>query len=418
VSATRVTPRVLPEAILDHFRPGVTIYIPGGVAELAFLRDLLIAHPERLDGVTLVSGLIPGINRFDYAGLHPGARLRVFMMSDALQASFAAGRVEVLPLAYTGTAAYLAALQPDLAILNLTAPQDGLCSFGVSADFGPIAARSAKARIGVLNAGMPRPAVSPTIALSSLDAVVEIDAPLPMFGDPAPTPETEALARIVAELVPDGAVVETGIGAAPAAVWRALHGHKGLRLRSGLISDGVLEAWKAGAMAERGHVAGIAYGGADLHAWLEGQDRVAFADVFTTHYPDPADPAPFMAINSALEVDLFGQVNLEWRAGRWVSGVGGAPDFTRIARASSGGRSIVALPSTAASGSISRIVGRLTTPTVSLPRTEIDTIATEHGFADLKVLGPDRRAEALIAVAAPEHRPALSDAWRELRRNG
>ena len=410
--------RIKPEAILDRFRPGAVIYIPGGVAELGVLRDLLIARPERLDGVTLVSGLIPGINGFDYAGLHPGARLRVFMMSDALQASYAAGRVEVLPLAYTGTAAYLANLRPDLAILHLTPPQDGLCSFGVAADFGPIVARSAKARIGVLNAAMPRPAVSPNIALSGLDAVVEIDAPLPTFRDPAPTAEADALARIVAGLVPDGAVVETGIGAAPAAVWRALHGHKGLRLRSGLVSDGVLEAWKAGAMTEGGHVAGIAYGGAELHAWLDGQDRVAFADVFTTHYPDLTCAAPFIAINSALEVDLFGQVNLEWRGGRWVSGVGGAPDFTRIARASPSGRSIVALPSTAGAGSISRIVGRLATPTVSLPRTEVDTIATEHGFADLKPLDPDRRAEALIAIAAPAHRPVLADAWRELRGRG
>ncbi len=411
-----IPPRIRPEAILDHFRPGATIYIPGGVAELGVLRELLIAEPDRLDGVTLVSGLIPGINSFDYAGLHPGARLRVFMMSDALRASFAAGRVEVLPLAYTGTAAYLAALQADLALLHLTPPEDGVCRFGAAADFGPIAARSARARIGMLNTGMPRPAVSPGVALSDLDAVVEIDAPLPTFADPAPSPALEALARGVADLVPDGAVVETGVGAAPAAVWRALHGHRNLRLRSGLVTDGVLQAWRAGAMAGRGHLAGIAYGSADLHAWLDRQDRVAFADVFTTHLPDPTDPAPFMAINSALEVDLYGQVNLEWRAGRWVSGVGGAPDFTRIARASPGGRSIVALPSTA--GAISRIVARLETPTVSLPRTEVDTIATEHGVADLKPLDPDRRAEALIAIAAPAHRAALADAWRRLRGAG
>jgi len=409
-----VSPTVLSsDAVLDHFKPGSTIYIPGGVAELSFLRDLLIAEPERLDGVTLVSGFIPGINGFDYAGLHPAARMRVFMMSDALQASFAAGRVEVLPLAYTGTAAYLASLQPDLAILHLTTPRDGLCSFGVAADFGPIVAGSAKALIGVLNAAMPCPARSPTISLTRLDALVKIEAALPVFTDPTPTPDTQALAGIVADLVPDGAVVQTGIGAAPAAVWRALHGHKRLRLRSGLVTDGVLAAWNAGAMAEGGHLAGIAYGSKALHAWLDDQDRITFADVFTTHMPDLSDSAPFMAINSALEIDLFGQVNLEWRAGRWVSGVGGAPDFTRIARASPGGRSIVALPSTAASGSISRIVGRLTTPTVSLPRTEVDTVATEYGFADLKAVTPHARAEALIAIAAPAHRPALAGAWRE-----
>lgn len=408
--------RVPAEAILDHVRPGAVIYLPGAVAELGVVRDLLSAHRDRLDGVTLVSGLIPGMNGFDYAGLHPGVRLRVFMMADALQTAFAAGRVEVLPLAYSGTAAYLAALQPDLAILHLTPPRDGVCSFGVAADFGPIVARAAKARIGVLNAAMPRPTHAPAIALADLDAVVEIDAPLPTFADPRPTPEIEALARRVAALIPDGAVVETGVGAAPAAVWSALHAHRGLRLRSGLVTDGVLQAWRAGALTDGGHVAGVAYGGAELLAWLDGSARVAFADVFTTHTSDPAETAPFFAVNSALEVDLFGQVNLEWRAGRWVSGVGGAPDFTRIARASPGGRSIVALPATAAGGTISRLVARLDTPTVSLSRSEVDTIVTEYGVADLTPLDPPRRAQALIAIAAPAHRAALAEAWARLCR--
>jgi len=410
--------RISLEAILDHLRPGATVYLPGGVGELGPVRDLLIAHRERLDGVTLVSGLIPGINSFDYAGLHPRVQLRVFMMSDALSASFAAGRVHVLPLAYSGTADYLASMQLDLAVLHLTVPQDGVSSFGVAADFGPIAARSAKARIGVLNLAMPRPSVSPTIALSGLDGAVEVEAKVPTFSDPAPNAETLALAQIVAGLVPDGAVVETGIGAAPSAVWRALHQHRGLRLRSGLITDGVLAAWKAGAMTDAGHLAGIAYGGDELLAWLDRQDQVAFADVFTTHRPDASSAAPFIAINSALEVDLFGQVNLEWRAGRWISGCGGAPDFARIARASPGGRSIVALPSTAGAGRISRIVPRLNAPTVSLARTEVDTVATEHGYADLKGLDLDRRAEALIDIAGVEHRAALADAWRALRARG
>ena len=121
-----------------------------------------------------------------------------------------------------------------------------------------------------------------------------------------------------------------------------------------------------------------------------------------------------MAINSALEVDLFGQANLEWRSGRQVSGVGGAPDFARGAMASAGGRSIIALPATA--GGASRIVARLTAPTVSLARHETDVIVTEHGVAELRGKTVGERAEALIAIAAPEHRGALQDAWREIRR--
>ncbi len=402
-----------PEALLDHFRPGAVIYIPGGVGELACLHDLLAGEPDRMQGVTLVSGLIPGINDFDYAALHAEARLRVFMMSGALRGSFEAGRVELMPLAYTDTAAYLAALQPDLAILHVTPPQDGLCAFGVSTDFGPIVAASARKRIGIVNRRMPRPTLGATLPVEALDGVLEIDEPIRTYAEPPPTPEVEALAAYVARLVPNGAVVQTGIGAAPTAVWRALERHEGLTLRSGMVTDGFLRAYQAGAVVERGHLAGIAMGGQPLLDWLDGQDKLAFADVFATHGAEAlGGVANFTAINSALEVDLFGQTNLEWQGGRPISGVGGAPDFVRAARRSPGGRAIAALPSTARGHSISRIVPRLTMPTVSLARSEADTVVTEYGVAELRGLSQEDRAQALIAIAHPDHRGDLATQWR------
>jgi acyl-CoA hydrolase len=115
-------------------------------------------------------------------------------------------------------------------------------------------------------------------------------------------------------------------------------------------------------------------------------------------------------------VDLFGQANIEWRSGRLVSGLGGAPDFARAARASPGGRAILALPATAAGGSVSRIVARLDAPAVSLARDDADLVVTEHGVADLRGAAMEARAEALIAIAAPEHRDRLAEAWAALRR--
>jgi acyl-CoA hydrolase len=121
------------------------------------------------------------------------------------------------------------------------------------------------------------------------------------------------------------------------------------------------------------------------------------------------------SINSALEVDLFGQVNVEWQGSALSSGVGGGPDFMRAATFSPGGRSIIALPATAERGMVSRIVARLARPSVSVARSDIDTVVTEHGVAELRDKGIDERAQALITVAAPQFRAELEEEWRALR---
>ena len=398
---------------LDDLRPGAQVYIPGASGELASLRQALQDDPERLDGVTLTSCLVPGMNSLDYAALHAGVGLNTFLLPPPLRASFESGRVQVRPLAYSAIARYLAAAAFDVAFLNLTPAQNGVCGFGACADFGPIVARTAKRRIGVLNTALPRPVSTPGLALDDLDGVIEVHDPMGAAAVAAPSPDMQALAQRVVALVPDGAAIQTGIGSAPAAVWSALQQHRGLRLYSGMVTNGFLDALEAGAMAQDGHVAGVAFGDAALYAALDRSSRVRFADVHATHGPGLDGVEGLVAINSALEVDLLGQANLEWLNGRLVSGVGGAPDFTRAAQLSPGGRSILALPATARGGGLSRIVPRLTSPGVSIPRNAIDTVVTEYGAADLKALSMDQRAAALIAIAAPQHREALDRAWRE-----
>ena len=134
-------------------------------------------------------------------------------------------------------------------------------------------------------------------------------------------------------------------------------------------------------------------------------DLVRFATTLETHgYGELSALPRLISINSALEIDLFGQVNVEWQGLRLSGGVGGGPDFMRAASNSHGGRSIVALPASAKGGSVSRIVSRLTSPSTSIARSDIDTVVTEHGVADLRDKGLDERAEALIALAAPQFR--------------
>jgi acyl-CoA hydrolase len=183
-----------------------------------------------------------------------------------------------------------------------------------------------------------------------------------------------------------------------------------------MANDPMRDLAQAGVLAQTGHKVGIAYGSSGFYSYLAESGLCAFATTLETHDPSIVGAIErFHAVNSALEVDLFGQVNVEWQSGRLSSGVGGAANFARAALASPGGRSIVALPATARGGTISRIVTRLTNPSIGLGRTEVGTVVTEHGVADVRHLGLDRRAEALISIAAPAFRTELQEAWSAMR---
>ena len=214
----------------------------------------------------------------------------------------------------------------------------------------------------------------------------------------------------MAELVPDGATFQAGIGDTPAAIVSALKLHRGLRVHSGIITQQYQQLAESGALdmaAE--HVSGIAWGDAAFRSWLP-QSGFVFRSVVETHGHDELAAIPgFVSIGSALEVDLRGNLNLEWRAGRRVSSVGGAPDYLRAAAASAGGRAIIALQAASGSGG-SRIVPRLNAPSISGELADI--VVTEHGVARIKGLSGDDRAKALIAIAAPEHRAFLENARR------
>ncbi len=402
--------------LLDELRPGLSVFVQGTTGEPQGFIAGLEADPERARGVRFTACLVPGINRFDYAAVHPEASMTAFMASEAWAETAKAGRTEIAPLCYSQTAAAIAAGAFDLAIMQVTPPDaDGLCSFGVSGDFPPLAWRKAKRRVGVVNPAMARPPRAETIPADALELTVEDDTPLLGAPDAAPSPALLIISKHVAALIPDGAAIQTGVGAAPAAILAALKDHKGLVIRSGMVTEGYRTLYEAGALASKDQrQAGIAYGTAAFYAWVAETDLCAFASVARTHGAAALAATPALtAINSALEVDLFGQANLEWRKGRAISGVGGAPDFAKGAMSSEGGQSIIALPATA--GALSRIVPRLAAPTVSLARHETDVIVTEHGVANLRGRTLEARAEALIAIAAPEHRGALQDAWREIR---
>lgn len=406
------------EPLLALLRTGLDIYVPGSTGEILSLTGALASDPGRAKGVRFVGCYVPGMNQFDYAGLHHDVRVSSFMLPPAMRASFERGRVEVIPVDYFGAANILAAGRYDVVVAHVAPPDaQGLCSLGIASDFTPLVWERGAVRVLVVNPSMPAMPRGPRLRLGDADLVLESDSPLVLAPHHASSDQLDAIAAVVVELVPDGASIQAGIGGAPGAAMGKLVNHRGLILRSGMANDDLRALYDAGALAPDGaHKVGIAFGSAELYDFLAQSDLLRFGTTLRTHDASLLSTIPrFHAINSALEVDLFGQVNVEWQAGRWSSGVGGAPNFARAAVASPGGRSIVALPATAKGGTVSRIVAKLTAPTVGIPRSDIDTIVTEFGTAEVRAMDLDSRAEAIIAIAEPRFRADLQDEWRAMR---
>jgi acyl-CoA hydrolase len=408
------------KALWAEFRPRRTIYVPGSAGESLALAQALRDEPERAAGVRFLSCLVPGMNEtLDYAGLTPTTRCTTFMLPACMRASLACGQVELIPRTYWGAAQHLAGTRCDVAIAHVAPPDDnGMCSLGIASDFAPLVWPQAAVKILLVNPAMPRMPHAPALSVGDADRVVTMEGPLveaPM--PPATSGEINAIAAHVAALVPDGARLQTGIGGAPGVVWRHLEGRRGLILRSGMANDWLCDLAHAGALAEGAdHVAGVAYGSSGFYGELARSGLVRFTHTLETHSLPALIGVPRLtSINGALEVDLFGQVNVEWQGMFLSGGVGGGPDFMRAATFSPGGRSIIALPATARKGTVSRIVARLDKPTVGIARSDIDTVVTEHGVAALRDKGMDQRADALIAIADPQFRDRLAQDWRALR---
>lgn len=406
------------QEIAALIRPGMRVLLHAGPVECLALQEALRADPERAAGVIFTGLFIPGVNTFDYAALTPTTRVQSTFVPPTSRATFEGGRLEFLPLHYSAFAAYLARHPADLAILHLPPPRDGVFSCGLGADVADGVSRYARRVVVIVNPSLPHTRGAIAIDADEVEAVAETDEPVTVFAESGGEPVVTAMAARVAAFVEDGDTLQIGIGRLPCAVLRALRGRRRLRFHTGIINDEVLRLVDEGAIAEPDGehapiITGIALGGSDVLA-VSARPEVAFHGVAVTHDARRIAQIPrFTAINSAVEVDLFGNVNCETVRGRQVSGIGGAADFARAARLAEDGRAIVALPSQA--GGKSRIVPCLAGGSTSQTRNDIDILVTEHGSVRLRDLGLDARAEAISMLAAPEDRPGLADAWRALR---
>ena len=221
------------------------------------------------------------------------------------------------------------------------------------------------------------------------------------------------IGQLVAGLISDGDCIQTGIGAIPAAILNELADKNDLGMHGGLLDDGGMRLIQAGNVNGRSkaidtgkHITGMALGSAALIDWLADRPDVLFKGADYTHEISVIGRLDnFVSINSAVEIDLHGQVNAEVAGGRQISGTGGSVDFMRSARVSKGGRSIIAMNATARGGAVSRIVEKV--ETVTALRTDVDIVVTEFGVAHLKNLSLKARARALAGIAAPVFRDGL-----------
>lgn len=308
--------------------------------------------------------------------------------------------------------------RPDVVLLHVAPPRDGLFSLGIEVNILPAAIEQCRARGGVviaqINPLMPYTYGDAQIPQDQIDLAIEAEEPLATTAPAAPAAPAEtpgAFARIgaqVAAMVEPGATVQAGIGAVPDAVLAALRGHHGLRVWSEMISDGVLGLERAGALAPYADLtASFLFGSAELHAWVDGNPRLRLLRTEVVNDPARISAQTRMtSINTALQVDLHAQANASYVRGRIHSGFGGQSDFVVGALHASRGQAIIALPSWHAKTDASTIVGQLAEPATSFQHT---AVVTDVGRADLFGLCQREQAANLIEHAA---RPGARDRLR------
>lgn len=416
------------EAIL-HLRtlhPGpARVFVAGCGGEPAGLVRVIGNAPDLARDITFVGVWIPGVNRTDWASLDQSARAETSFMSPDWRAGFEAGRLNFLPKDYVQSFEWLSRTRVDFGFVIVSPPDpQGHVSLGVSPDFAPaILDRPDIPLCAIINPSMPEPKDGPKYSLSRFACIAEDSTPLPELPRKALPPAFAKIGEIIADLIgPEPACLQFGLGNVQQAVLEALAGRKregNLRIHSGMVSDPVLDLIAAGHIPDLPGqiVTGVALGSPALYELARTDRRFAFRPVSHTHDARILSSIDrFVAINSAIEVDLLGQANAEFLSGQQISATGGLLNFLRGADASAGGLPILALSSTASAGRVSRIVPKLAGPVVSIGRTDTRFVVTEHGMADLTDLDLDGRADVLISIADPAHRSGLEEAWKAIRR--
>jgi acyl-CoA hydrolase len=405
-------------------RSGEQLYVHSAAAVPSVLLDALVARASELRDVRILHFHIEGPGPHLAPEMAPHFRHRAMFIGPNARQAVNEGRAEYIPtfLSDAGTLIRRGILPIDTVLVNVSPPdRHGFCSLGTSVIAMPTAIRHARTVVAQINSAMPRTLGDSFVHVDEIDLAVEVDQQPYATAAAAVGDVERRIGGYVAELVPDGATLQFGIGAIPEAVAAALSDKHDLGIHTEMMTDVVRQLVESGVVNGRAKeintgrvVATFMLGSQSLYDWADDNPMVEMRPADYTN--DTAVIRRFkkmVAINSAIEIDLTGQVCADSIGARMYSGVGGQMDFIRGAALADEGRAIIALPATAGDGSISRIVPCLRAGAgVVTTRAHVETIITEFGVAEMHGRSIPERARQLIAIAHPDLRAGLEEEAR------
>lgn len=409
---------------VNHIQSGDRVAISHAVGEPSHLIDAMVENWDAYRDVEVVHMVAMGKSAYAQPGMEPHFRHNSLFVGGNTRGTIREGHGDFTPCYFSEIPNLFHRTLPlDVAMLQVTPPDEhGFCSCGVSVDYTKTAAEEAKLTIVQVNPQMPRTLGNTFLHVSQLDCIVEHDAPIIELPPPAITDVERAIGENCAGLIQDGDCLQLGIGAIPDAVLLFLKDKKDLGIHTEMFSDGVVELVEAGVInnaRKNFHpnvtIASFLMGTRRLYDYVDNNPSVNMFPVTYTNDPFIAGRNDnLVSVNSCVQVDFLGQVCSESVGTTQISAAGGQVDFVRAAAISKGGRSIIAMPSTAAKGKVSKIVPFLDEgAVVTTNRYDVEYIITEYGVANLKYRSTRERARLLINIAHPAFRDELKGAFEK-----
>lgn len=422
---------VTADEAVKHIKSGDRVFLTGNCSTPQVLLPALVRHAPNVQNVEVCQALTIGPSDYVAPEMEGHLRINTMFISTNVRKAVQDGRADFTPVLLSEfTLLFKNKILPiDVALVHLSPPDEhGFCSFGIENGLTKSPAEASKIIIAEINQQMPRMLGDSFIHISRLDYIVPVDYPLAemSMGSEEPDAATEKIASYIADLIPDGATMQMGIGAIPDAVLKYLYHKHDLGVHTELFSDGVIDLVEAGVLTNARKtlhpgkiLAGFVIGTRRLYEWADDNPLI---ELHRTEYVnDPyviAQNERMVAINSAIEVDLTGQICADSIGPKFYSGVGGQLDFIYGAARSKGGVPIIALPSTTTTRDgtvISRIVAQLKRGAgVVTSRNHVRYVVTEYGVAALYGKTVRQRTQALIGVAHPDFREDLRREAEEL----
>jgi len=413
--------RVSPSEAMKCVKSGDRVVFAHACGEPLELVDALVARAAQLEHVEINHMVAMGKGEYCRPELAGSFFHKSLFVGASSRDAVKDGRGDYVPVFFSEIPKLFCEgyLPPDVVLIHVSpADKHGFCSFGISVDYTKPAAQVARTVVAQVNPNMPRTHGDSFIHVGEIDFIVESEQQIIELAPPRIGPVEEAIGKHIAGLVEDGSCLQLGIGGIPDAVLLFLHEKNDLGIHSEMFSEGVVDLYNEGVITNRNKTinrdkmaATFLMGTRRLYDFVDDNPAVNMFPVNIINDPYLIGQNDrVVAINSAIQVDLMGQVVADSMGATQFTGIGGQVDFVRGAARSRDGKAIIALPATAKKGAVSRIVAALGAGTaVTTMRADVDYVVTEHGVAHLRGMGLRERAEALIEIADPAFRDQIRE---------